>query len=146
VQLKGKQVSVPGLELRSGGPTVLIALSSRCPFCSKSMPFYRRLSSLRREGKAFRLVVVSSEQSDTLKPYIAAEGVSVDSVLSTPLPPLGIRAVPTLLLLGSEGTVVGVWGGALGAAREREFLAKLGELVAAQARWEASSLGKESRQ
>jgi peroxiredoxin len=128
LQLKGKHVGVDGLNVRTGVPTVLLVLSTRCRFCAESMPFYRRLSAQRVNGKGFRLVAVSSENSEKLKSFIAAEGVSVDAVLSSSLPGLGIRSVPALLLVGREGRVVDVWTGALGDVREREVLTRLDEL------------------
>src|SRR5437762_1889304 len=72
---------VESLDL-SASRTVLLVVRSNCHFCTQSMPFYKRLSDLRRQEKAsFRLVALTTEPVATGEHYLSENGVSVDRVL-----------------------------------------------------------------
>lgn len=53
----GRQLS--GIDWKTNGQTVLLALSTHRHFCSESAPFFRQLSE--RQGKTFKIVALLPE-------------------------------------------------------------------------------------
>lgn len=106
------RISVPGLNFQVSERTLLIVASSRCRYCTNSMPFYRRLSALdSRQRGHFRLILIGSEPADVLRGYIDESNLEVDAVLSVESASNPSSVTPTLILVDRTGTVRSVWRG-----------------------------------
>jgi rhodanese-related sulfurtransferase len=102
--------------------TLIVYLSTSCPFCNASRDTYRSLSSLRPN---LRLIVITSEPSADVKDWLKEADISVDEVRELPISnvrALGLNATPTLILTDGTGAVEGVWYGQLNAEEGLDLL------------------------
>lgn len=110
----GKQVQLPE-EARSGRTAILLlAVNSRCKFCTESMPFYKRLTELSavQDGKV-TLALLSSQTSEEIGAYAARHGVDIRTIVPLGGTGLPITATPTLVLVDKSGKVTQSWVGYL---------------------------------
>jgi hypothetical protein len=119
----GKKLSLPDVDWSQSESTVIIALQSRCHFCTESAPFYKQLVSKQSAQSNQQLIVVSPEPSDTTKAYLVSLGVSIDKVRQADLQVIGVGGTPTILRVDSGGVVTNAWMGRLGDDRAAEVLA-----------------------
>lgn len=118
--LVGSRLALHGGAWAGPGPTVLLALSTHCRYCTESAPFYRRLAQALATRPDTKLLAVLPEDSAEGQRYLQALGVPGADVRQAPLPAIGIRGTPTLLVLDNTGVVVNAWIGQLNAADESE--------------------------
>lgn len=114
------QSQLPDVDWRANRETVLLALSTRCHFCSESAPFFRQLSE--KSGKAFKIVAVLPESVTASQDYLKREGVHVDQLRQMSLDGLGIVGTPTMLLIDGAGTVTQTWVGKLDPEQQNQAL------------------------
>lgn len=110
-------------DFRAGNhATVLLVLTTRCPFCAGSMPFYRRLSELPgMDGIAGRLVVLTPDHPDSMKAYLSRYHLTVHSIIHIDMGVVTqIKATPTLIILDGARRVLSCRSGQLDQAGERE--------------------------
>ena len=127
---KGKPIPVGGY--RSGVPSVLIFASRTCHFCSASLPFYRRLATMRDSAPGTMRIVsafpASAQSVEETRKYFGDGGVLLDDALPARFPFIGVTGTPTVVLVDRGGNVSGVWtgklsvGGEAGLMREVKFL------------------------
>jgi hypothetical protein len=104
----------------------VIALSSSCRFCLASVPFYQRLTELKKAGGGkTRLVAVFPQTAAAANAFLAHNNISADVVASVSLEETGIEATPSLLLVNSLGTVQRQWTGMLSDALQKDVIAAL---------------------
>jgi thiol-disulfide isomerase/thioredoxin len=115
----------PSLNLPSASRTLIIATSSTCPYCLASMPVYRNVADAARRVGA-QVVAVCGEAPDVNRAYLASNGISVDRALSQPDSGVQVPQVPSLILVGRDGTVVDSWTGQADSAIEKSALKALG--------------------
>jgi hypothetical protein len=106
-----EQAHVPGVTYAGHQKTLLLVVQSSCPYCTKSLGFYARLSRLPRTGNGLRVIAVGLEPADVLKSYVATAGVQVDDVVSVPQTESPSSITPTLILINGKGVVTHVWRG-----------------------------------
>lgn len=121
----GTRVSLPEVDWAGSGHTLILALQSRCKFCTESAPFYRQLVEKQSSQSKLQLIAVFSEPVNNAKTYIESLGVGIDRIVQAPLSSIGVAGTPTILLVDSDGIVTDAWRGRLDGSREREILARL---------------------
>lgn len=102
---------------------VVLIVNSGCHFCQESMPFYRRMAALRKDG-AIRLIATSMEPDVSLQQYLTTSNLAVDAAVQYKIS-LPVRGTPTLLVTDNKGRVQRSWLGQLTADQEKEVLAFL---------------------
>jgi hypothetical protein len=120
--LVGARVSVPEVDWRANGRTLVLVLQKGCRFCTESAPFYQRLA---RESGPVHLVAVLPQQVEEARGYLRELNVPVAEVRQASFQDLGIRGTPTLLLVNGEGVVTGSWFGKLPPDKEEAVLGRL---------------------
>ena len=121
----GSKIELPGVDLSSGGKTLLVVLQPGCRFCTESGPFYQRLArEAATRARGVKVVAVLPQDPDEGRRYLSTLGVTEVDVKQAPLTALGVGGTPTLIMV-SGGTVSDVWVGKLGAAEESQVLGKL---------------------
>lgn len=115
--------SLPGVDWKKNGRTLILAISTQCHFCTESAPFFQRIG--REAGKDVKLVAVLPQPNPEAQQYLNTEGVRVDDVKRATLAALGVTGTPTLLLVNDSGTVTNVWEGKLPPDKEEEVLGVL---------------------
>lgn len=111
----GDTVALPDIDFAGAPRTVLVFVSSNCRYCTESMPFYRRLTGLRKAP----IIVVGYQPADVLRAYVNSQGVFPDAVVSATPSTLAVSGSPTVIIVDSSRRVVAVWRGLL-RARESE--------------------------
>jgi hypothetical protein len=115
--LKG---SLPGVDWSKNGRTLVLAISTRCHFCTDSAPFFQRISKDRPAST--KLLAVLPQTVDESRKYLDEEGVRVDDVRQATLDSIQVTGTPTLLLVDKAGTVPGVWVGKLEPSQQDDVL------------------------
>lgn len=118
----------PELGLKDSPRTLLIGTASTCRFCTASMPFYNRLRQV-AEAQGVNVVAYTVEDLDRNREYLDAHGIAPDAVVSASENGLLLHATPTIVLVGTDGTVLKSWLGQLRPSQEDELLRLLGENV-----------------
>ena len=118
--MKGR---IDGLDWQKNWRTLVLALSTRCHFCSASAPFFRTLAS--KAGKKIRIVALLPQPVDEAQKYLSGEGVRVDQIEQADLNRIGVRGTPTMLFVDSAGVVTNVWVGELQPVQQEQVLTAL---------------------
>ena len=113
----GKRVTLPNVRWRTNN--VVIAMTSHCPYCVRSVPLYQKLATAVGESPdRGALFVLNPEEDGVIKKFLADQHVSVTEVVRLPLNTLGIHATPTMLMVDGRGIVVNAFIGVLPAEKE----------------------------
>jgi len=119
---QGTRLSVDGVDWGSTSKTIVLALSSKCQFCTESAPFYQRLATALNERKDVRLIAVFPQDVSEGKKYLEDLKVPVTEVKQAYLSTMGVRGTPTLIIVNSSGVVEESWVGRLTAEKQTEVL------------------------
>lgn len=122
-QLVGKSIQVPGVQFPRNHELLMFALSTKCPYCRESLPFYEELTEKIR-GKD-DLIAVFPQTQEQAQIWLKAANISVSQIVSARLDAFGISATPSLLLLDKSGKVERVWVGRLNAQGQAQLLSYL---------------------
>lgn len=126
-ELVGKHLSVNGLDAHATDRTVLLVLAARCPYCSDSADFYRRLSeSRKREG--FSLVAAFQDRAEG-DAFLKEHRIEVDRLITASALSVGVPGTPTLLVFDRSSRVRGVWYGRLNPDGEAKLLETLDKVA-----------------
>jgi len=121
----GTKLSLPSVDWNSSRQTLVMALSTKCHFCTESAPFYQRLAQECAGNRNVRLIAVFPQTSRESEEYLKGLALNVDDVKQSELGSLGVSGTPTLILLNNEGVVEDSWRGKLNGDREGEVLRRL---------------------
>ncbi len=121
----GTKLSLPGVDWKTNGRTLVLALSTGCRFCTESAPFYKRLAQEKPNLQNIRLVAVFPEPEEQSRKYLSDLGVTVDEVRQGRLDSIGVVGTPTLIFADADGAVATSWRGKLSSDKETEVLARL---------------------
>jgi thiol-disulfide isomerase/thioredoxin len=121
----GTKLSLSGVDWNASKRTLVMALSTKCHFCTESAPFYQRLAEERARNLNVRLIAVFPQKSQESLEYLKGLAVNVDDVRQSELASLGVSGTPTLILLNSQGVVEDTWRGKLNDDREGDVLRRL---------------------
>lgn len=97
-----------GIDFSTSPSTLLMFIQSSCKYCTESMELYRTLA---KQPRTTRLIAVGSEPADSLVEYLRRHDVVVDEVKSVSTTDWRVTGTPTLLLVGRDQKVRGVWIG-----------------------------------
>ncbi len=122
---QGTKLSLPGVDWKANGRTLVLALSTACHFCTESAPFYQRIVREKPALQNIRLVAVFPQPVEESRKYLSDLGVAVDEVRQARLDSIGVAGTPTLIFADANGAVVASWRGKLPGDKETELLAKL---------------------
>ncbi|GIU99060.1 MAG: hypothetical protein KatS3mg014_0676 [Actinomycetota bacterium] len=114
-----------------GRPTVLAVWASWCPHCQVELPVLDRvMRDFPEVGFVTVVTAIGLQPGPTPEEYLREEGldfpVAVDDAAGTLGAALGIRAFPTLYLVGSDGRVVAEMEGEVDEATLRRVIGSLG--------------------
>jgi len=118
--VQGTNVSLAGVDWSKNGKTLVMALSTKCHFCTESAPFFQRVA--KAAGGKVKLLAIFPQPRVEAEDYLAAVGVHVDDVKQAALNSIGVAGTPTLLLVNKAGSVTDVWPGKLSPDKEAEVL------------------------
>jgi thiol-disulfide isomerase/thioredoxin len=103
---------------------LIFLLSTTCPYCAASAPFYEKLTTEkgRRSEDRVRLIAYFVEEKALAEKYASEKlHASFDTIVQG-LPIAGVAGTPTLLLVNARGEVERAWVGLLDKAEEEEVV------------------------
>lgn len=121
----GESLDGTGVEFRTHERTVLLFLTTKCGYCTESLPFYGRLAERLAKSRQARLAVLSPEPEALVKAYLSTHKVPIQEVMQVKAGVFRVDATPTIVIADRAGKVVGTWVGIL-REREKEVLAAIG--------------------
>ena len=121
----GEAIKIPDASPGKSHSTLVLVLSSGCHYCMEDLPFYKQLSDFRRPSADIRLLAALPEDVNSARAFLEGAGVFTDGILSLAPGDLGVRIVPTLLLLDRDNKLQAYWAGALSREAQQEVLAAL---------------------
>ena len=124
---KGQDIA---LNVQIGGldneETLVLALSPTCPYCLKSLPFYKevgdRIPDVRMVG-----IVDTSVSVRRMSSIMEKAGVRLDTMLAVPFDDIGVWGVPIVFTVSVNGQVGNVWVGLLDANKEDALMSAIGD-------------------
>jgi hypothetical protein len=105
-QMIGSRVSVSGVDFSRAKKTVVLGMSTKCPFCSISAPFMRHAVDTAHQHNDTVIAVFPQPVSEG-RSFTSEKGLAVDQVISSPIGVSGIRIVPYILIIDSSGILLG---------------------------------------
>ena len=120
----GKQINLSGVNWSTNSKTVLLAISSKCGYCTSSLPFYKKLSETISNSQS-KLIVVFPE-ADTDGPKLLEEnGVKAHKTINVDFKTINVTGTPTMFYLDASGLVTEAKIGKLTDLEETAFLQKI---------------------
>jgi hypothetical protein len=117
--VKPSILDLPPSAMHAAKKTVLIAVSVRCPHCQSSPVLYRQVQEVSARDLHLRVIVAMPEaEKEVAREFLRAKGLGTAELWLTDLPALGITKLPTVLLIDSEGRVLGEGLGAVGSGSD----------------------------
>jgi hypothetical protein len=123
--LVGARVSVPEVDWKKNGRTLVLVLQKGCRFCAESAPFYQRLARDAANLGPVRLIAVLPQQVEESHQYLRDLGVPIEDVRQMKIQELGVKGTPSLILVNGDGVITGSWFGRLPPDKEDEVLNRL---------------------
>ena len=114
----GVITKLAGPRWRTTGPSLVVALSTRCQTCLESLGFYRRLAE--RAPAAFDMVALFNDGTQDAERRLKALDLAPQYILNASFETLGIDVAPTILVLDGGGELLGRWPGKLNSLQQRE--------------------------
>jgi len=122
---QGVHISLPGIHWADAHSTLILVLSVRCPSCTSSADFYRRLLGL-NVGRHFRSVALFPPNENDGEAYLKSLGLAISDVTRADFATLGVHETPTLIVVNEAGRVRFLWRGKLTAEGENNVISRLG--------------------
>jgi thiol-disulfide isomerase/thioredoxin len=122
--------SLPGVDWAKNKRTLVLALSTRCHFCTESAPFFQRIQ--KEAADNVKMVAVLPQDVADSRKYLEGEGVHLDDIKQATLTTIGVSGTPTLLLVDSSGKVAEAWQGKLQPDDEEKVIATLRDSISRQ--------------
>ena len=123
--VKGTEINLPNADWNKSEKTLVLAISTKCHFCSESSPFYQKLAELKKENSGVRLIVVAPQSVEETRRYLDEHNISVDEIKQVSLDKVFVNGTPTLIMVNQKGAVVESWIGKLPAEKETEVIKSL---------------------
>ena len=106
---------------------LVVALSPDCGYCTRSMPFYKRLLTARHEANVPIIAVVHNEEELVAeRAVMVTQDIAFDRVVPVDFLASKVTMTPLLMLVDREAKVLRLWTGQLKPEAEAEVLAVLG--------------------
>jgi hypothetical protein len=122
----GATVSLPDVDWTTSKQTLVLALSKGCHFCTESAPFYQKLLRETAARKAVHFIAVfPRETPEEARAYLTELQLPITDIKQASLDSIGIRGLPTLVLVNQQGIVEESWVGRLAEDKQAEVLSKL---------------------
>ena len=119
---------VPGVTYDSSSQTLLIAMSTRCHYCTESLPFYKQLATAQRtSGRATHIVAVFPDQEAEVRQYVQQNNLDLETVAGVDFGALKLFGTPTAILLDNNGKVRDFWIGKLLQDQEQQVMKAVSE-------------------
>jgi rhodanese-related sulfurtransferase len=122
----GSDLRIPQVKWDQAPRTIVLAVSTSCPYCRASAGFYKQLIA-GAVNHTVHVMALLPEPLDSAKPALSSLGIEqVADIHRVNLGMIGVRATPELLIVDRQGKVQAAWTGELAGVQEAEVFATLG--------------------
>lgn len=121
----GRPLAIKDVNWRRAPHTLVLALSTNCPFCDESTTFYRDLLN-HNQTRSWQAIAVFREPVALSKMYTQSQGYDISDTRQEDLRALGVSGTPTLFLVDPEGDIEDEWIGELDSAQQHDVASHLG--------------------
>lgn len=98
-------------------------MSTKCSYCSESVPFYQQLAKENREdGTGTRIIAIFPETESEVKQYLKQKQLEIATVASINFKSFNIAGTPTMILVDNNGKVRDFWVGRLSKDGEQQII------------------------
>lgn len=116
----------PGIDVSNSSRTLIVALSTKCEYCTRSLPFYKRLLEARAEkDTAANVFFVFSDNEKEVQKFVGKHELSASTVANIRYQELRIKSTPMVILVDSNREVLRSWVGQLPKEQEEEVIEAL---------------------
>lgn len=124
---KGQQLpAISGIDYRASASTLLVAMSTKCVYCTQNIPFYNQLADMKNTGKvSLRTVALFPNSDNEVQHYVQQHQLKIDHKSSVDFGQLKLAGTPTMILVDENGRVTNFWVGALKPDAQQQFLESL---------------------
>lgn len=113
-------------QLRGSTKTLIVAIETTCEICTRSISFYKRLSEITQSEKPdTKVIAVFPDSNEQVKQFVQQQRLSIDVISYVDLKGLRISAVPTIVLVDSNGRVLNFWIGQLSEQDQEDIIKSL---------------------
>jgi len=117
---------VSGIDYAGTASTLLIAMNTKCDYCTQSIPFYNQLADIKNTGKISpRAVAIFPNSKDEVQQYTQQYQLKIDHKSAIDFEHLKLAGTPTMILVDQNGRVINFWVGALRPEAQQQFLNSL---------------------
>jgi hypothetical protein len=114
---------LPSIDYGATHQTLIAVLSTKCNYCTESLPLYRRLLEKPQTAQqATRIVAVFPNPQTEVDRYKQQNQLNLESLPAVNNSTLGVTGTPTLILVDSTGRIVDFWVGKLSEAEEQQVI------------------------
>lgn len=99
------------IDFKNHPNTLIIALSTRCPYCTASLPFYKRLIETNKNSEDLRIIGIFPQPQDEIDRYLAEHNLQIHSIPNVKLGDINIEATPTVVWIDNKKKIVRSWEG-----------------------------------
>lgn len=101
-----------GLDYGISTQTLLVAMSTKCQYCTDSVPFYNRLVEAGRQNPTpTRILAVFPDAADEVERYVKRNDLRVEALAAADFKAMNIAGTPTVILVDDSGRVLNFWVG-----------------------------------
>jgi thioredoxin-related protein len=118
---------LPSINYNISSKTLLIALSSKCDYCSEGLPFYKELARVQQENSnSSRVIAIFSDTKDEVKQYVQGNGLDLETVSGIDFKAVNLIATPSIILVDNAGRIIDFWIGKPSKDVEQQIIKVLG--------------------
>jgi|SRR5271154_5632642 len=115
--------NLPSYDWKSHDSTLVIAVRYGCHYCEASMPFYRRLAEMEKNGRVkAHLLAIFPDKAIIAQDVLTSQQLPAESVPGVSFDALKVSGTPTLILVDQTGKALRVWEGQLPVDKENEVI------------------------
>ena len=101
---------LPAIDFSKSQKTLLVAMDSKCDYCNESLPFFKNLAeNIRARSNDARVIALF--QSEESKRYVEQNQLNMDVVFGVDFKALNLSAIPAIILIDNNGTILDLWFG-----------------------------------
>ena len=113
-----------GVDWSRANRTLVLALSTRCHFCTESSEFYRRLTPAAISA-GIPVVAVFPQPVEEAQEHWEAQKLPLYGLKFVQAKQLPVSGTPTIILVDRSGTVIRTWAGKQQASGEADIIHNL---------------------
>ena len=119
---KGKGFTgIEEIDFAANPRTLILGLSTKCPYCNQSIPFYKKLVETVKYTNDIKIVAVFPQKQDEIDRYLSEHELQIKTVPDVTLINSSIDMTPTMVWVDSDKRIVKSWQGYLDKEGQDDF-------------------------